>query len=245
MRQIHSFHIQPRVTVFSSLFLLWRSTGLHLAQQNGRVILQTRYHGRQRSSKINLLWEGSFRGMETGLLRWPSRHVASRFSQEVTTLEEFVLSLIFIPNFLIFLGSDYTSNTRSLKLHFSYYISCQIIPNSVFWKCLIYIGRWENDEVPDIAEFLLRPWAMITFHDKFRNFFQSISAEVREVMRNSSTSMTIFLTELATGKIKSLEPRLTKLSGEIINNKLMGFLKEHEQDLPKYRIPTKVVRVMN
>ncbi|CAM6097577.1 unnamed protein product [Calypogeia fissa] len=120
------------------------------------------------------------------------------------------------------------------------------------WKMVCFVGlpdtllqdlvtRWQNDQVPDIVEYLLRPWATITFHDKFPTFFQNVSEEVRGVMRNSRTSMTVFLTELASGKLRSLEPRLTKQSGDIINKKLMGFLEQHRQDLPNYKIPQKVV----
>lgn len=99
------------------------------------------------------------------------------------------------------------------------------------------MSRWEKKQVWDIAEFLLQPWAVIIFHDAFSSFFQSLGEEVKEIMRNSKTSIAIYLQELAEGKIKSLEPRLTKQIVDIVNKKLLGFLKQYEHDLPNYKIP--------
>jgi hypothetical protein len=58
-------------------------------------------------------------------------------------------------------------------------------------------------------------------------------------MRNSNTSITVFLAEIIVGKVKSLEPQLMNESRDLVHRKLLNFLTEHEKDLPTYKIPKK------
>jgi hypothetical protein len=103
-------------------------------------------------------------------------------------------------------------------------------------------GRWRDDDIPDIVEFLTDEWATALFHDRFMDFCQQIKLElhsqdeVRKII-NSALQEVNLKEGLGRGLLREIRSQLPKDSVKAIQDHLLDYLRQNTNHLKTYFLP--------